>query len=128
MGEGNQGKRPRKKPAGPAPKAEGPGHLGVDDRGNVTWEWAKDEDLQADDDIGTAERVRALVDPSLGIEEDDDPTNSPIKSNPQGLNRGYNPYSSGALAKQTWKKKKNLKELSKWIELRKKLGEKPPEE
>jgi len=40
------------------------------------------------------------------------------------LTSGYNPYNSGALGKQSFKKKKNLKELSKWIELRKKAAEK----
>ena len=43
---------------------------------------------------------------------------------PHGLTAGYNPYDSGTLSKQSWKKKKDLRELSKWIELRKKLGDK----
>ena len=116
------------KPRGKAPQAAAKdadaGHLGVDDRGNVTWEWNEEApDLVADDTLGAAERVRALVDPSLQVKEDDDPIN-PIQSNPKGLKTGYNPYNSGALGKQSWKKKKNLKELSKWIELRKKVAEK----
>jgi len=60
-------------------------------------------------------------------EDDDDPLN-PIRSNPKGLKTGYNPYNSGALGKQSYKKKKNLKELSKWIELRKKMTDKKDEE
>jgi len=117
------------KPRGKAPldpaKGGDAGHLGVDDRGNVTWAWNEEApDLVADDTLGAAERVRALVDPRLQVKDDDDPLN-PIQSNPKGLKSGYNPYNSGALGKQSWKKKKNLKELSKWIELRKKLVDKP---
>ena len=120
--------KPRgKAPAAPAPGSDA-GHLGADDRGNVTWEWQDEGDLLADDTLGGAERIRALVDPSLQVkDEDDDPLN-PMRSNPKGLKSGYNPYNSGALGKQSWKKKKNLKELSKWIELRKKMEQKKDEE
>jgi hypothetical protein len=102
------------------------GHLGLDDRGNVTWEWTEGDDLLADDKLGSAERFRALADPNLQIVDDDDPM-SPIKNNPKGLKKGYNPYNSGALGKRTWKKKKDLRELSKWVELRKKLEQKDEE-
>jgi len=118
----------RSKPPPPGSTDAEPGHLGVDDRGNVTWEWSDDEDLLADDSLGAAERVRALVDPKLQIREDEDDPLSPAQSNPKGLKSGYNPYNSGALGKQSWKKKKDLRELSKWIELRKKMGQKPDEE
>jgi hypothetical protein len=125
--------KPGIKPAGKAPaqshKGSEAGRLATDDRGNVTWAWSEDdEDLLADDEIGTTARVRALVDPSLELKDDDDDPTNPIKSNPKGLKSGYNPYNSGALGKSTWKKKKNLKELSKWIELRKKLTEKKGDE
>lgn len=115
--------KPGKPPPGkaPAPTDNEPGRLNVDDRGNVTWQWAQDDDLLADDTLGAAERMRALVDPKLNVVDDDNPM-SPIQSNPKGLKSGYNPYNSGALGKQSWKKKKNLRELSKWIELRKKIA------
>lgn len=118
----NSGKPPAK-PAGVvgAPPKD-PGHLGTNDLGNVTWEWANEGDLQADDTLGAAERLRALVDPSLDVVDDDNP--NAIKHNPKGLVKGYDPYSSGALGKQSWKKKKDLRELSKWIELKKKVEEK----
>lgn len=121
------------KPRGKAPQAPAKdgdaGRLGVDDRGNVTWEWNEEEpDLVADDTLGAAERVRALVDPRLQVKDDDDDPLNPIQSNPKGLKTGYNPYNSGALGKQSYKKKKNLKELSKWIELRKKMAVKKDEE
>ena len=116
------------KPTGKAPAPGStdsePGRLGVDDRGNVTWEWTDKDDLLADDTLGDAERVRALVDPKLQVADDPDDPLNPAQSNPKGLKSGYNPYNSGALGKQSWKKKKNLRELSKWIELRKKLAEK----
>ncbi len=116
-----------KSPEPDSPDAE-PGRLGLDDRGNVTWEWADEDDLLADDSLGAAERVRALVDPSLKIRDDEDDPLNPSLNNTRGLATGYNPYNSGALVKQTWKKKKDLRELSKWIELRKKLGENKDEE
>jgi hypothetical protein len=120
----------KRKPPGKAPEQAGhePGRLDIDDRGNVTWQWSDDSDLQADDTLGAAERVRALVDPKLNVVDDDSNPLSPIQSNPKGLKSGYNPYNSGALGKQSWKKKKDLRELSKWIELRKKVGTKPGDE
>jgi hypothetical protein len=120
----NRGKPPGKAPQPDRFEKTGAGKLGQDDRGNMTWEWAPDEELQADDTLGAAERIRALVDPMLKIEEEDLGGNSPVRSNPKGLTKGYNPYDSGALGKQEWKKKKNLHELSKWIETRKRVQEK----
>lgn len=116
----NPTKPPGKVPPPPAKTDHDAGRLDYDDRGNVTWQWNGDADLLADDTLGAAERVRALVDPRLDVVEDVDPLNS-IQNNGKGLKGGYNPYNSGALGKQSWKKKKNLRELSKWIELRKKL-------
>ena len=119
----------RGKPTGKAPDKDSStetssGRVSKDDRGNMTWEWADDGDLQADDTLGAAERIRALVDPTLNVEDDDLDGNNPVKSNPKGLTKGYNPYNSGALGKAQWKKKKNLRDLSKWIELRKKMQDK----
>lgn len=123
--------KPRGKPAGQVPAAEPkgsePGRLGLDDRGNVTWEWQDDGDLLADDTLGEAERVRVLVDPRLAVKDEPDDPGNPTQGNTKGLKSGYNPYNSGALGKQSWKKKKNLKELSKWIELRKKMAAKKDE-
>ena len=121
MAEKPRGKSPN------TPPDTGAGHLGADDRGNVTWEWRDDPNLLADDTLGGAERMRALVDPKLEVKEDDSPT-SIVRGNTKALKSGYNPYNSGTLGKQTWKKKKDLRELSKWIELRKKMAEKKDEE
>lgn len=123
----------KKKPPGSASatpgKPDAPGRLGVDDRGNVTWEWAGEADLLADDAPGNAERVQALVDLAMKVQDDlDDPLHAQASGTPRGLKTGYDPYDSGELGKQSYRKKKDLKELSKWIALRKKLAEKKDEE
>ena len=117
----------RKPPGNPAkpgnPKeTQGPGRLAEDDRGNMGWEWAKDDALQADDTLGGIERLRALVDPALIVVDDDAPNT--LKHNAKGLKVGYNPYDSGALGKTERKKKMNMRELSKWIETKRKVAEK----
>jgi hypothetical protein len=111
--------------APPEPAAgDNAGRLGVDDRGNVTWEWNEDQpDLVADDDLGASRRMRALVDPRLEVKDDDSDPLHPVHSNPKGLKSGYNPYNSGALGKESYRKARNLKELSKWIELRRKMSQ-----
>ena len=117
----------KKLPDRAAPDADEPGRLERDDRGNVTWQWSNDENLAADDTLGAAERLRALVDPGLDVQEEPDNPLSPAQSNTKGLKTGYNPYNSGALGKQAWKKKKDLRQLSKWIELKKKMTDKKEE-
>lgn len=120
----NRGKPPAKPPDEDSFTNTGSGRVGRDDRGNMTWEWADDGEFEGDDTLGTAERIRALVDPKLKIEDDAPGGNQPAQSNPKGLKKGYDPYDSGALGKAQWKKKRNLRELSKWIELRRKVQEK----
>ena len=119
-----------KKPAGAPPEVPAsndaePGRLEVDDRGNITWQWT-DGGLLADDTLGAAQRMQALVDPRLDVLDDADPL-SPLTVNTKGLKSGYNPYNSGALGKSIWKKKKDLRRLSEWIGLRKKLEKKSDE-
>ncbi len=114
----------RKPPAAPirkrtATEPSEPGRLAENDRGNISWEWAQDDTLQSDDTAGAIERLRVLVDPKLGV-VDEDPPNT-LKHNAKGLKQGYNPYDSGALGKTERKKKKNLRELSKWIETKRKV-------
>lgn len=75
------------------------------------------------DDSDTGERLRreALDHPGLSMLEDEPEANTPIRTNPKGLRVGYNPYESGVLAKKEWKPKRNLNDLSKWIEAKKKV-------
>ncbi|HET9693698.1 MAG TPA: hypothetical protein VFP48_04895 [Steroidobacteraceae bacterium] len=124
MAERPPGKQP---PPAESDDSDEPGRLEMDDRGNVTWHWSDDENLQADDTLGAAERIRALVRPDLDVQEEPDNPLSPAQGNTKGLKTGYNPYNSGALGKQSWKKKKDLRQLSKWIELRKKMEGKKDE-
>lgn len=105
-------------PTDPAVPPE-PGRLAEDDRGNITWQWANDDVLQADDTAGAIERLRALVDPQLDVIEDAGRTN-PVRDNPTGLHVGYNPYDSGSLGKTARLKKLDLRELSKWVETKRK--------
>lgn len=121
MAEKPTGKKP---PTSAEPDPDEPGRLERDDRGNVTWQWSDDENLNADDTLGAAERLRALVDPRLDVQEEQENPLSPAQSNTKGLKTGYNPYNSGALGKQAWKKKKDLRRLSEWIELKKKMSDK----
>jgi hypothetical protein len=121
MADKPTGKKP---PASAEPDPDEPGRLERDDRGNVTWQWSDDQNLNADDTLGAAERLRALVDPGLDVQEEQENPLSPAQSNTKGLKTGYNPYNSGALGKQAWKKKKDLRRLSEWIELKKKMSDK----
>ena len=112
-----------KPPATPEPAAtptrNEAGRVAEDDRGNMTWQWANDDVLQSDDTAGAIERLRALVDPQLDVVEDNGPADT-VRDNPQGLRVGYNPYDSGSLGKTARMKKLDLRELSKWIETKRK--------
>jgi hypothetical protein len=93
-----------------------PGQIAFDDRGNAVYEWR--EDLHQDGEDGEKARRRALAHPGLSI-VDDEPANAPIRNNHKGVRLGYNPYESGLLKKE-YKKKTDLRELSKWLELKRK--------
>jgi hypothetical protein len=54
---------------------------------------------------------------------DDDSTRNPVRDNPKGLKVGYNPYDSGSLGKTARIKKLDLRELSKWIDAKRKAEE-----
>jgi hypothetical protein len=73
--------------------------------------------------LGGKETLRRLLDDDvLALTEDDAKgTVRRIQPNPGGLKKGYDPYDSGMLLKKQWKKKKDLRALSKWIEQKKKL-------
>lgn len=118
--------KPRDLPT-PSPVAvdSGPGRLAEDDRGNITWQWANEDVLKADETTSALECLRVLADPRLDI-VDDGVARSP-NDNPQGLKVGYNPYDSGSLGKTARMKKLNLQELSKWLETQRKLEKKKDE-
>jgi len=118
------GLRVRAKPTAEA--AEKPGKIKFDARGNAVLDW---NDARLNEDSATGERLRssALSHPGLSIADDDPVPSSAIRPNPKGLRVGYNPYESGMLAKKDRKKKVDLVELSKVIELQRKMKDKPTE-
>jgi hypothetical protein len=114
--------RPRK--VGGESTAAKPGKIGFDDLGNAKYEW-QDDKLNEDSESGERARRKALAHPGLSIVDDEPPAHAPIRQNPKGLRVGYDPYQSGLLTKKEWKPKRDLRELSKWIEMKKKLDQDP---
>ena len=100
-----------------------PGHIAFDDRGNAVYEWNSDA-LAQDGEQAEKARSKALQHHGLSLVDDEPPKNAPIQQNPKGLRLGYNPYESGLLATKERKKKKDLRELSKWVDLKRKLQNK----
>jgi hypothetical protein len=100
-----------------------PGKVAFDERGNAVYEWSSDK-LAEDSDTGEKLRNKALDYKGLSLVDDEPPKNAPIQQNPKGLRIGYNPYESGMLAKKERNKKKDLRELSKWVDLKRKLQKK----
>ena len=94
-----------------------PGQIGFDDRGNAVYEW--DGSLADEGEAADRARNKALANPGLAIVEEEGPANAPIRSNPKGLRNGYNPYESGLLSRKGPQKKRDLRELSKWMEAKK---------
>jgi hypothetical protein len=115
------GLRVRERTVAAAP-GDKPGKIAFDDRGNALFEWSND--LLADDsDIGERRRDQALDHPGLAIADEEPAADGPIRVNPKGLRLGYNPYESGLLAKKEWKRKRDLHELSRWIDMKRKLND-----
>jgi hypothetical protein len=91
----------------------GRGKVEFDELGNAIW-------VPSTAAVSGNAMLRLLNDPSLAITDDfAQGTNRPVKQNPQGVKRGYDPYDSGLLAKKQFKKKKDLRKLSTWIQSRK---------
>ena len=117
--------RPRKVDVSNAAAAKA-GKIGFDDRGNAQFEW-NDDRLSEDGDTGERLRKKALEHPGLSLMDDEAPKNAPIRQNPKGLKVGYNPYESGMLAGKPTKPRRDLRELSKWIEAKKRLKPDEPD-
>jgi hypothetical protein len=117
------GLRVRTRPTKDKP-VERSGKVGFDERGNAVFNWGDDARLKEDSDTGERLRGKALSHAGLAIVDDDAPANAPIRPNPTGLRVGYNPYESGMLAKKDRKKKVDLEQLSKVLELKRKMQEK----
>ncbi len=104
------------KPSSAEPKKTG--RVQFDDRGNAIWEWSI-----ATGAFGrevSTERLQKLENPGLSLAEDaPTPSLNQVKPNPQGTVKGYNPYDSGRLGKTEPPRRKDLKKLSEWLELKK---------
>ena len=100
-----------------------PGAVAFDARGNAVYEW-KDSSLSEDGERGERARDKALQYHGLSLAEDEPAPGAPIQQNPKGLRVGYNPYESGLLDKKQRKKKTDLRELSKWVEMKRQLEKK----
>ena len=98
-----------------------PGRIAFDDRGNAVYEWT-DHRLEEEGEDAERARRRALAHPGLALTDDEPNPNAPIRNNPKGIRLGYDPYESGLLAKKEWKPKRDLRELSRWIEMKKKIN------
>ncbi|HEY0686967.1 MAG TPA: hypothetical protein VGD45_31785 [Steroidobacter sp.] len=101
--------------------AKQPGRIAFDDRGNAVYEW-NDGRLSEDGEAGERARRKALDHPGLSMVEEEAVGNTPIQNNAKGLRLGYNPYESGLLPRKQTAQKRDLRELSKWIEMKKKVG------
>ena len=98
-----------------------PGKVRFDERGNAIYDWGDDK-LQQDGKQAEQLRERALIDPTLKLVDEDCNGNALDIRNDKGLIRGYNPYQSGQLGGKQTAKKRDMRELSKWIETQRRLG------
>jgi hypothetical protein len=94
-----------------AANADPTGHVTRDDRGNAVWQWARDVNA-----------VPRLEHSGLSIVEDEATPLGTVRLNKVATKSGYNPYESGLIEKKGRARKRDLQELSRWIELRKQLG------
>jgi hypothetical protein len=127
---------PKKRPGGSSdnggsrdPSADAPrttfatkkesGRVQFDDRGNAIWEWAVSTGAFGRE-VST-ERMKKLENPGLSLADDAPTPFDKVKPNPQGVVKGYNPYDSGKLGRTgpPPKKKKDLRKLSDWLQLKK---------
>jgi len=111
----------RLRPRVVAPTQQQPGRIAFDVRGNAVYEW-NDDHLAVDGVEGERARRKALDHPGLSMADDEPKASAPIQNNSKGLRLGYNPYESGLLPRKAGAKKKDLRELSKWLELKKRVG------
>jgi len=97
-----------------------PGQIRFDDRGNAIYEW-RDARLELDGKQGEKLRERALLNTNLSLVDEGPTADSTAIRNDKGLYTGYNPYNSGQLAGKAPARKRDMRELSKWIEMKRRL-------
>jgi len=91
------------------------GRVARDERGNAIWQWAaRDVDPAADVDVAT-----------LSLQDEPPSLLGNAKLNTLAAKNGYNPYESGLIEKKLRPKRRDLRELSKWIEAQKRRSQNP---
>lgn len=109
----------------PAPKETG--RVQFDDRGNAIWEWSVSTGAYGRE-VST-ERMKRLENPGLSLAEDAPTPFDKVKPNPHGMVKGYNPYDSGKLAPGSPPpKKKDLRKLGDWLQLKKQAAKNKDDE
>ena len=100
------------------PNADKAGKINFDDRGNAFFEW-RDDLLSEDNDAAQNRRDKALDNPGLSLVNDGKPVATDLER--RDCRSGYNPYESGVMDhKAAASKKRDLRELSRWIEAKRK--------
>ena len=109
-----------------APKKQS-GRVQFDDKGNAIWEWAVSTGAFGRE-VST-QRLKKLENPGLSLADDAPTPFDKVKPNPQGVVKGYNPYDSGKLGRTgPPPKKKDLRKLSDWLQLKKQAENKGPDD
>ena len=103
-----------------SPGNGGKGKVAFDDRGNAVWQFAPHTLSDSEEDSSPP---RGLDHPGLAIVDEDPIEGTTLRTtNVKGSRVGYNPYNSGQLERKARRKARDMRELSRWIEIRRKLG------
>jgi len=117
---GGASDKPAAEPEGavtPSADAKKTGRVQFDARGNAIWEWSVATGAFGRE-IST-DRLKKLENSGLSLAEDAPTALGRVKSNPQGIVKGYNPYDSGKLGTTPTPKKTDLRKLGDWLKLKK---------
>ncbi len=121
---------PKTANAPPKPESEtraASGRVKHDERGKAVWEWSIATGAFATD--VTDHRLKKLENSSLRLLDDQPTPGNIVKPNVNGTTKGYSPYDSGILVgKKEAPRKKDLRKLGEWLQLRKQASANKDEE